>query len=116
MDATTAPTPFAPPERLDLGSHGRELILDARKIAVTFKVEGGIVEAVRSVSFQLHKGETIALVGESGSGKSVTARTMMRLLTKRATVSPRTRIVLAGDDITKSRRSRCARSAATRSR
>ena len=45
-----------------------------------------MVEAVRDVSFQLHKGETIALVGESGSGKSVTARTVMRLLTKRATV------------------------------
>ena len=92
---------FAPQERFDLGAHKRELIIDARDIEVRFKVEGGIVEAVRSVSFQLHKGETIALVGESGSGKSVTARTVMRLLTKRAAVSPRTRIMLGGDDITK---------------
>jgi len=88
-------------ERHDLGSHGRELILDARRIAVNFKVEGGIVEAVRDVSFQLHKGETIALVGESGSGKSVTARTVMRLLTKRAQISPEARITLAGRDILK---------------
>ncbi len=66
-----------------------------------FKVEHGIIEAVRDVSFQLHKGETIALVGESGSGKSVTARTVMGLLSKRATVSPDTRILLDGDDITK---------------
>ena len=89
----------APPERIDLGSHGRELILDARNIGVTFKVEGGVVEGVRDVSFQLHKGETIALVGESGSGKSVTARTIMRLLTKRAKISPKTRITMAGKDI-----------------
>jgi peptide/nickel transport system ATP-binding protein len=90
---------LSPPERYDLGSHGRELILDARNIAVDFKVEGGIVNAVRDVSFQLHKGETIALVGESGSGKSVTARTVMRLLTKRATISGKSRITLGGKDI-----------------
>ncbi len=93
--------PFAPTERYDLGAHGRQLTIDARNIEVKFKVEGGIVEAVKNVSFQLHKGETIALVGESGSGKSVTARTIMGLLTKRATVSPNTTIKLDGDDITK---------------
>jgi peptide/nickel transport system ATP-binding protein len=90
---------LSPPERYDLGSHGRELVLDARNVQVDFKVEGGTVHAVRDVSFQLHKGETIALVGESGSGKSVTARTVMRLLTKRATISPQSRITLAGKDI-----------------
>ncbi|MDB5540629.1 MAG: microcin transporter ATP-binding protein [Devosia sp.] len=90
---------FSPPERHDLGSHGRELILDARNIAVDFKVEGGTVHAVEDVSFQLHKGETIALVGESGSGKSVTARTIMRLLTRRARISPKTRITLSGKDV-----------------
>jgi len=94
-------TNFAPTERHDLGSHGRELILDARNIAVNFRVEGGTIEAVKDVSFQLHKGETIALVGESGSGKSVTARTVMRLLTKRATVSKNARITLAGRDVLK---------------
>ena len=87
--------------RHDLGSHGRELILDARNIGVDFKVEGGIVNAVRDVSFQLHKGETIALVGESGSGKSVTARTLMKLLTKRATILPNTQITLSDQDIVK---------------
>ena len=91
--------PFAPPERLDLGAHGRELILDARNIGVSFKVEGGQLEAVRDVSFQLHKGETIALVGESGSGKSVTARTVMGLLGSRATVAARTRITFDGADV-----------------
>ncbi|KQN70170.1 ABC transporter ATP-binding protein [Devosia sp. BK] len=88
-------------ERHDLGTHGRELILDARNVGVDFKVEGGTVHAVRDVSFQLHKGETIALVGESGSGKSVTARTLMKLLTKRATILPNTRITLSGKDVVK---------------
>ena len=88
---------LAPPERFDLGQHGRELILDARNIGVNFKVEGGIVEAVKDVSFQLHKGETIAIVGESGSGKSVTARTVMRLLTKRARISRMRTTNLCGD-------------------
>jgi peptide/nickel transport system ATP-binding protein len=95
------PQDLSPDERHDLGAHGRELILDARKIQVDFKVEGGVVHAVRDVSFQLHKGETIALVGESGSGKSVTARTIMRLLTKRATVSKDSRLMLGGRDIYK---------------
>ncbi len=92
---------MAPSERHDLGAHGRELILDARNVGVDFKVEGGVVNAVRDVSFQLHKGETIALVGESGSGKSVTARTLMKLLTKRATILPQTSITLSGKDVVK---------------
>jgi peptide/nickel transport system ATP-binding protein len=99
MPMTTATESFAPVERHDLGAHGRDLILDAQNIGVNFKVEGGTVEGVRDVSFQLHKGETIALVGESGSGKSVTARAIMRLLTKRATILPQTRITLDGENL-----------------
>ena len=76
-----------------------EVVIDARKVGVTFKVLGGEVEAVRDVSFRLHKGQTIALVGESGSGKSVTARAVMRLLTKRASVAPQTEIIYDGRDM-----------------
>ncbi|MBN9027738.1 MAG: ABC transporter ATP-binding protein [Rhizobiales bacterium] len=96
-----APTPneFAPAERYDLNAHGRELILAARNVAVTFKVEGGTVDAVRDVSFQLHKSETIAIVGESGSGKSVTARTIMGLLSKRATVAKEASIDFEGQNV-----------------
>ncbi len=92
---------FAPEERHDIGKDGQELVIDARHIAVNFKVEHGIVEGVRDVSFQLHKGETIALVGESGSGKSVTARTVMRLLGKRATIGPQAKILFNGEDVIK---------------
>jgi peptide/nickel transport system ATP-binding protein len=97
----TSDNEFAPAERYDLNSHGRPLLVDARNIGVTFKVEGGTVEAVRDVSFQLHKGETIAIVGESGSGKSVTARTVMGLLSRRATVGSQARILMDGKDILK---------------
>ena len=74
-------------------------LIDARQVGVSFKVEGGVVEAVRDVSFQVWPGRTTALVGESGSGKSVTARAVMRLLSKRATVSEATRILYAGQDM-----------------
>ena len=68
---------------------------------MTFRVEGGKVDAVKDVSFQLYRGETIAVVGESGSGKSVTARTVMGLLTKRATVSGRSAIEYDGKNVLK---------------
>ena len=76
-------------------------LINADRIGVTFKVEGGFVEAVRDVSFTLYRGQTTALVGESGSGKSVTARAIMKLLTKRATVSPDTTITYDGRDMAK---------------
>ena len=69
--------------------------------AVNFKVEDGIVDAVKDVSFQLYRGETIAIVGESGSGKSVTARTVMGLLTKRATVAGHSSIEYDGKNVLK---------------
>jgi peptide/nickel transport system ATP-binding protein len=76
-------------------------LIDAQKVAVTFTVDGGEVEAVRDVSFALYPGKTTALVGESGSGKSVTARAVMRLLSKRARVSPDTHIYYDGRDMAK---------------
>lgn len=79
----------------------QDIILEARNVAVSFKVEGGHVQAVKNVNFALRKGETIAIVGESGSGKSVTARAVMRLLTKRATVGKDATIMMAGQDVLK---------------
>jgi peptide/nickel transport system ATP-binding protein len=76
-----------------------DIILEARNIAVEFKVEGGVVKAVKNMSFALRKGETIAIVGESGSGKSVTARAVMRLLSKRATITKGSSIILRGENI-----------------
>jgi peptide/nickel transport system ATP-binding protein len=91
--------PVMPKDLNNAGNAAGDLVIDARRVGVSFKVLGGVVEAVRDVSFQLHKGQTIALVGESGSGKSVTARAIMRLLSKRAVVSDQTEIIYDGRDM-----------------
>ncbi|MFK0206626.1 ABC transporter ATP-binding protein [Agrobacterium sp. NPDC090283] len=92
---------YAPAIRLDADNRNDDAIIDARNIAVSFKVEHGTVEAVKDISFQLYRSETIAIVGESGSGKSVTARTVMGLLTKRASISKSATVRFNGDDILK---------------
>ena len=55
-------------------------LLAVRDLSVSFAVEGGEVEAVRHVSFEIERGASMALVGESGSGKTVTALSIMQLL------------------------------------
>ena len=55
-------------------------LLDVNDLRVTFSSPQGSVEAVRGLSFEVNRGETVALVGESGSGKSVTALSVLQLL------------------------------------
>lgn len=57
-----------------------ETVLRVKDLNISFLTNETEFEAVRGVSFDVKKGETIGIVGESGSGKSVTARSIMRLL------------------------------------
>lgn len=64
----------------------KEAVLQVNNLAVSFRTNNGMVRAVRDISFDLYKGETLAIVGESGSGKSVTARSLMGILAPNAVV------------------------------
>jgi oligopeptide/dipeptide ABC transporter ATP-binding protein len=55
-------------------------ILEVNDLHVEFATYGGIVQAVRGVSFDVNRGETLAIVGESGCGKSVTVQAIMGLI------------------------------------
>ena len=58
----------------------QQQVLAVRDLCVRFEHEGRVTDAVRQLSLDLHRGETLALVGESGSGKSVTSLALMRLI------------------------------------
>ena len=79
-------------------SQNNSKLLDLKNAEIKFSVEGGIVNAVNDISFDIMKGETLAIVGESGSGKSVTARTIMKMLPKNSSIGPKTKISFKGVD------------------
>lgn len=61
-------------------------MLSVKDLSISFKTRDGLFKAVKNISFNLKKGETIGIVGESGSGKSVTSLALMRLLNTDQTV------------------------------
>ena len=75
-----------------------ETILSIENLRIHFETFAGEVQAIRGVNLKLHKGETLALVGESGSGKSVTAKSIMKLLSNNAVVKEGT-IIFKGENI-----------------
>ncbi len=76
-------------------------LLEIRNLAIHFHTENGVVEAVKGISFNLEKGETLAIVGESGSGKSVTGLALTRLLPEPAARYVSGEILLDGRDVLK---------------
>ena len=75
-----------------------ETILSIENLRIHFETFAGEVQAIRGVNLKLQKGETLALVGESGSGKSVTAKSIMKLLSNNAVVKEGT-ITFKGENI-----------------
>ena len=74
--------------------------LEVKDLIISFRTNNGTVKAVRDISFDLERGETLAIVGESGSGKSVTARAIMGILAKNA-IPEGGEIIYDGQDLMK---------------
>jgi microcin C transport system ATP-binding protein len=76
-------------------------LLSIRDLSVAFRQGGKETLAVDRISFQLERGQTLALVGESGSGKSVTALSILKLLNYPAAYHPSGEILFKGQDLLK---------------
>ena len=66
----------APSPQVSVGGH----LLEVDDLYVEFRTDYGVVNAVNGISYNLDKGETLAILGESGCGKSVSAQTIMGIL------------------------------------
>ena len=78
----------------------KETLVSVEGLSVDFRGgAGNVVHAVKNVSFDIGKAETVALVGESGSGKTVTALSILRLLPYPAASHPSGVIRFKGEDL-----------------
>jgi oligopeptide/dipeptide ABC transporter ATP-binding protein len=75
-----------------------DVLLEVDDLRVAFARPGGLVEAVRGVSFRLGRGEILGLVGETGSGKTLTGLSLLRLVPPPGRVTAR-RLVFDGLDL-----------------
>lgn len=76
----------------------REVILSVQDLDVKFRLRGKELHAIRGISLDIYKGESLAIVGESGSGKSVFTKTFMGLLDNNGFI-PRGQILYEGKNL-----------------
>ena len=74
-------------------------LLKVKDLSVTFKTPQEDFAAVKTISFELNRGETLALVGESGSGKSVSASAIMQLTPANGHFAKQSSILLEGEEL-----------------
>lgn len=75
------------PEKGDGVVADADVVLSVKDLWVDYRTTRGIVRAVRGATFDLHKGESLALIGESGSGKTTLGLALIRLLPTAATIA-----------------------------
>jgi peptide/nickel transport system ATP-binding protein len=63
-----------------------EMLLEVNHLQTNFYTESGVVKAVNDVSFAIREGETVCIVGESGCGKSITALSLIGLISENGKV------------------------------
>src|SRR5574344_614681 len=78
----------------------KEIVLSVKDLVIHFSTDYGYVQAVRGISFDFSKGETLCIVGESGSGKSVTSKSIMGILSANGRIKNGS-IMYQGEDLTK---------------
>jgi microcin C transport system ATP-binding protein len=78
-----------------------ESLLSVENLSMSFVLGEKVFPTLHNINFSLDKGETLALVGESGSGKSVTALSIMRLLSPNITKYTKGKIIFLGKDLQK---------------
>ena len=78
----------------------KDTVLQVENLTVSFRTAEGKLQAVRDISFELQKGQTLAIVGESGSGKSVTSKAILGILAGNAIIEGG-RICYGGRDLLK---------------
>ena len=90
-------------ERLPESAHDHSVLLSVKDLSVTYSMGGGVLggkktfQAVKNVSFEIQKGQTLALVGESGCGKTTIGKALLQLLTPQTKVSGQA--LLQGQDL-----------------
>jgi oligopeptide transport system ATP-binding protein len=77
----------------------KEIVLSVKNLNIKFNLRGRVLHAIRDISLDVYKGESLAIVGESGSGKSVFTKTFMGLLDKNGWIDSG-EIIYNGENLT----------------